>query len=77
MSSPLIKIVEQPSMTSQQIREKFFHCLIDSSSLEVTAYLLKKDYSSLFEVKNAAQSNGKDRPCIILFRMTSLLELLT
>ena len=54
MSSPLIKIVEQPNMTSQQTSEKFFHCLIDSSNLEVTAYPLKKDYSSLFEVKNAA-----------------------
>lgn len=77
MSSPLIKIVERPSMTSQQTREKFFRCLIASSSLEVTAYPLKKDYSSLFEVKNAAQSYGEHRPCVILFWMTSLLEVLT
>lgn len=62
---------------SKQGKLKFFHCLIDSSRLEVTAYLLRKDYRGVFEVKNAAQSSGKHRPCVILFRMTSLLEVLT
>ena len=80
MSSPLIKIVEQPSMTSQQTREIKVLSLLDrflKTRIEVTAYLLRKDYRGVFEVKNAAQSSGKHRPCVILFRMTSLLEVLT
>lgn len=77
MSSPLIKIVEQPSMTSQQIREIKVLSLLDRFLKTRSYSLLRKDYRGVFEVKNAAQSSGKHRPCVILFRMTSLLEVLT
>lgn len=79
MSSPLIKIVEQPSMTSQQTREIKVLSLLDRF-LKTRSYSLPTEKGlqrSQFEVKNAAQSSGKHRPCVILFRMTSLLEVLT